>query len=184
MAGLTSSLARRLLFVFILALAGPTALYAQSIDVMPLARDGQLFVSFEVRDAFTDDMRAAIASGLKTTFAYEIQLRRSSTIWVDRTLDEARVLVEVKYDNLTRRYQVSIMQDGRVTEARVTENPDEVRSWATEFRRLPLFSTRRLEPNAEYYLRVRAETKPRNSWVLLPWDRATALGTAKFTFLP
>lgn len=179
-----ASWARRLVLMCALALAGPTALHAQSIDVTPLARDGQLYVSFEVRDAFTDDMRAAIASGLKTTFAYDIQLRRGSTIWVDRTLDEARVMVEVRYDNLTRRYQVSLMQDGRVTEARVTENPDEVRSWATEFRRLPLFSTRRLEPNAEYYLRVRAETKPRNSWVLLPWDRATALGIAKFTFLP
>jgi hypothetical protein len=54
----------------------------------------------------------------------------------------------------------------------------------TKFERLPLFSSAGLEPNAEYYLRVRARTSPRTSWVLWPlWGREVA-GIAKFTFIP
>jgi hypothetical protein len=52
------------------------------------------------------------------------------------------------------------------------------------FARLPLFRTAALEPNAEYYVRVRAQTRPRNSLFALPWQRGGVLGSAKFTFLP
>lgn len=157
---------------------------AQSIDVTPLARDGELLVSFEVRDAFTSDVEAAIQSGLPTSFTYDVDLRRGSATWVDRTIATARVVVTVRFDNLTRRYQVSLVQDGRVEQARVTEDLDAVRRWCSEFARLPLFSTRGLEANAEYYIRVRGRTKPRNNMFSLPWDRTAAAGSAKFTFLP
>ncbi|MFN8059373.1 MAG: DUF4390 domain-containing protein [Vicinamibacterales bacterium] len=158
--------------------------FAQTIDVRPLARDGQLLVSFEVRDAITSDVEAAIQSGLPTTFTYDVELRRGSATWVDRTLDTARVVVTVRFDNLTRRYQVSLTQDGRVEQVHVTEDLDVVRQWCSAFTRLPLFSTRDLEANAEYYIRVRGRTKPRNSMFSLPWDRTGVAGSAKFTFLP
>lgn len=161
--------------------AGPVA--AQSIAVTPLARDGLLLVSFEVRDAFNEDVEAAIESGLPTSFTYDLDLKRASTAWVDRTLGTARVTVTVRFDNLTRRYQVTLVQDGRVEQPRVTEDLATVQQWCTAFVRLPLFSTRGLEENAEYYIRVRAQTKPRNSMFSLPWDRTAALGIVKFTFL-
>ncbi len=54
--------------------------------------------------------------------------------------------------------------DGRGEEPRLTEDEDEVASWLTVFKRLPLFSTQALEANAEYYVRVRARTRPRVNW--------------------
>ena len=53
----------------------------------------------------------------------------------------------------------------------------------TEFERLPLFDTADLEVNAEYYLRVRARTSPRNAWFIWPWGRHRASGRATFTFI-
>lgn len=161
------------------------AIFAQTIAVTPLARDGQVLVSFGVKDAFTQGVEEAIQSGLPTVFSYDVDLRRSASAWLDRTISTARVVATVRFDNLTRRYQVSVVQDGRVEQAHVTDTLDDVRQWATEFTRLPLFNTRMLEPNAEYYIRVRAQMKPRSSMLAaLPWGRAAALGSAKFTFLP
>lgn len=163
---------------------GAAPLSAQSVRITPLARGDQVLVTFELSGAYTDQVRAAIESGLTATFTYDVELRRATPLWVDRTIDVARVAAAVTFDTLTRRYQVSITRDGRVEESWVTEDEDAVRRALTVFSRLPLFSTRKLEPNAEYYIRVKARTRPHNVLFFLPWDRDGALGSATFTFLP
>ena len=61
-----------------------------------------------------------------------------------------------------------------------------MRGWLTTFERLPLFTTDGLEPNAEYYLRVRVRTTPRIALLFFwPWgDRHDVAGMARFTFIP
>jgi hypothetical protein len=41
------------------------------LTVTPIARDGQVVVSFDLSDGYTPDVRDAIHSGLLTTFSYE-----------------------------------------------------------------------------------------------------------------
>ena len=55
-----------------------------TIQVTPLPRDGRLLVSFRLTDAFSDEVKTAIHSGLTITFVYDIELRRSSAMWVER----------------------------------------------------------------------------------------------------
>lgn len=174
----------RLVCVAAAWLALSVAALAQQVRVTPLALEDRVLVTFEVGDAFTDEMRASIGSGLSTTFTYDVELRRATTLWVDRLVSSARVSASVRFDNLTRIYQVTVTQDGRVDQTRVTDDEEEVRQLVTAFQRLPLFSTRTLEPNTEYYIRVRARTSPRSTWSVLPWDRASLLGSARFTFIP
>jgi hypothetical protein len=45
-----------------------------------------------------------------------------------------------------------------------------------------LSMTSALEANTEYYVRVRAHTRPHSGWFFWPWG-GTALGLAKFTFI-
>ena len=170
-----------LAFVAALGAAGDAA---ELVRVAPLARDGQILVSFEFADAYDDDIREAVGSGLTTTFRYEVRLRRAKPVWFDKTVDSSTLSVEVRYDNLTRRYQMSRLVQGRIEESRVTEREDDVRRWMTRFERVPLFSSTALEPNAEYYLRVEARTEPRRRWFFWPWGRVAASAVAKFTFLP
>lgn len=150
--------------------------------MVPLVKDDHVMVSFDLTDGFTDDVRAAIHSGLKTTFTYTVDLRESVSGWVDRTMGSASVTSSVEYDNLTRRYTVDRVIDGKTVEHRVLEDENTVRTWLTSLVRLPLFSTNLLEPNREYYVRVRATARPSNGSLLWPFGSSTS-AQAKFTFL-
>jgi len=151
------------------------------LSVTPIALDGQVVVSFDLSDGFTPEVRDAIQSGLATTFSYEVDLRRGSALF-DRTVASVTITAIVHFDNLTRRYQMSRAVDGRVEDARPTEDQNAVRAWMTHFERIPLSATAALETNGEYYVRVRAHTRPHNAWFFWPWG-GTALGQATFTFI-
>src|SRR6185295_10231192 len=71
--------------------AGVIAHAAQTLRIVPLVHDNQVVVSFEVADGYTDDVRDAISSGLRTTFSYDIELRMRNRIWVDVLVDKALV---------------------------------------------------------------------------------------------
>lgn len=169
--------------VLVVACVLVAAVRAQDLSVTPIARDGQVLVSFDLTDAFSSDVRDAIQSGLPTTFSYDAELRRGSALF-DRTVASVTVEASVRFDNLTRRYQISRTVDGRVEDARPTEDQEAVRRWLTHFEQVPLSNTSALETNGEYYVRVRAHTRPRNTWFFWPWDRAGVFGQAKFTFIP
>ena len=145
------------LVVCCLVVAAPS--WADTLRIVPLVRDGQLLVSCHLADGYTSDVRDVVQSGLRTTFTYTVELRLKVPVWVDRTIDSAVVTTTVQFDNLTRRHSISRLIDGRVEDARVTEDEATVREWLTAFDKLPLFRTSRLEPNREY-LRRRARRRP------------------------
>lgn len=170
------------LAAFVLATATAAVCHAQSVQVTPLAKDGRILVTLRMNDVFTDEVRAAMHSGLLITFVYDVELKRSTALWVDRTLATARVTATIEYDILTQRYIATRREDGRMESVMTIEREEAARTWLTEFDKLPLFSTGALEGNSEYYLRVRAHTTPRNASFVWPWDGGIA-GFTKFTFL-
>ncbi len=166
----------------LLVVAAVAVCQAQTVQVTPLAKDGRLLVTLRMNDVFTEEVRVAMHSGLRITFVYDIELKRSTALWVDRTLATATVTASVEYDILKRRYLATRREDGRMENAETLEREEAARVWLTEFDKLPLFSTSTLEGNSEYYLRVRAHTTPRNASFVWPWEGGVA-GFSKFTFL-
>ena len=168
----------------VLFVSGPT-LRAQAPQVLvtPIARDGQVLVSFDLGVGLSPDLRDAIQSGLTTTFSYEVDLRRAMATWFDRTVAAVTVTATVQFNNLTRQYQLSRTFGRQTDRGHPTEDEEAVRRWLTEFEQIPLATTSVLETNGEYYVRVRARTRPRNTWLLWPWDRGVILGRAAFTFV-
>ncbi len=154
------------------------------LNVTPMARDGQVLVSFELDGGMTPDVRAAIQSGLTTSFSYDVELRRGVAGWFDSTVASVTVTATVRFDNLTRRYQLSRSIDGRLEDARPTENEADVQRWMTRFDRVALSTTATLDANDEYYVRIRAHTQPHDSWFFWPWDHGSILGRSQFTFIP
>jgi len=165
------------------ALMAPAVASAQDgLRVVPLVRQDYVLVSFNLTDGFTEEVRAAIQSGLKTTFTYAVDLKLDVPGWVDRTIGTATATSSVEFDNLTRRYDLVRMVDGRTLDSLQTEDESAVRQWMTALRQLPLFRTSLLEPNREYYVTVRATARPSNGSILWPFG-SSASAQAKFTFI-
>jgi hypothetical protein len=167
-------------------LGAATAAYAQTtqtLRIVPLVRDDHVMVSFDLANGFTEDVRAAIRSGLKTTYTYTVELRLAVPVWVDRTIGVATITSSVDYTNLTRLFALERRLDGRLVEEPL-ETGDEsvVRRWMTTLEKLALFRTSLLEPNREYYVRITATARPSNGSMLWPFGSGTS-AQAKFTFL-
>ena len=174
---------RRLWIWCIVAILGATAgvFSRENLRIVPIVNEAEVLVSFELADAYTNEVREAIASGLRTTFAYDVELRMMAPLWLDRTVATVAVSTTDRYDNLTRRHTLSRTVDGRLAETLVTEDASVVGQWLTKYSRLPICRTSSLESGRDYYLRISAHSWPRNS--LIGWARAVT-GQARFTFVP
>jgi hypothetical protein len=155
---------------------------AQTLRVVPLVRGEQVEVSFELRDGFTPEVKAAIHSGLKTTFTYTVDLRLDPPGWFDRTIDTSVVTISVQYDNLSGLHKIEHHVDGRLEKATETKDENAVRQWLTSLQGLRLFPTSLLERNREYYVRVNATARPSHGALLWPFGSGTS-AQAKFTFI-
>ena len=163
--------------------ASVVSLYAaEGLRIVPLVRDDSVLVSFELTDGYTEEVRDAVKSGLKTIFTYTVELRQDVPAWVDRTIATSVVTNSVQYDNLTRRATLVRTMDGHVELTESTEDEAVIRLWMTTFQKMPLFRTAELEQNREYYVRVRATARPTNGSMLWPWGSGIS-GITKFTFL-
>jgi hypothetical protein len=166
----------------ILCALGQTVYAAEVLRIVPLVRDDTVLVSFELTDGYTDAVRDAVKSGLRTTFTYTVELRQDVPAWVDRTIATSVITISVQYDNLTRRAMLVRTTDGHIESAETTEGDATIRQWMTTFQKLPLFGTGELEQNREYYVRVRATARPTSGALLWPWGSGIS-GITKFTFL-
>ena len=165
-----------------LAAGGAVLRAAESLRIVPTVGGDRVLVSFELSDAFTDEIRETISSGLRTTFTYDVELRMVVPAWVDRTVATSEVSVSDEYDNLTRRHTLTRIVDGRVEDTVVTEDEAAVKAWLTSFTRMPLCRTAKLDASRDYYVRIRARSKPHGT-SLLGWA-STISGEARFTFVP
>ena len=165
-----------------LLMAGVVGHAAESLRIVPVVDGNQMLVSIELSDAYTTEVHDAIASGLRTTFTYDVQLRMIVPTWVDRTIATTVITTIDQYDNLTRRHSLSRTVDGRIVEALVTEDEAVVKKWLTTVARVPLVQTDKLSSNRDYYVSISARARPLGS-SLLGWVYAT-VGRAQFTFIP
>ena len=173
---------RSVVLAVILIVATVSVSAAEGVRIVPLVRDDAVLVSFELTDGYTPAVKDAVHSGLKTTFTYEIELRQDVPAWVDRTIAASVITNTVQYDNLTRRATLTRTLDGHVESTETTEDEAVIRQWMTTFQKMPLFKTADLETNREYYVRVKATSRPTNGSMLWPWGSGIS-GMTKFTFL-
>ena len=152
----------------------------ESLRILPFIGDNRVLVSFELDDAYTPEVREAIASGLRTTFSYQLELRTPG--FFDRTVGTAVVAMTDQYDNLTRRHTLTRTVDGKVEQVLVTEDEAVVKTWLTKWTRVPVADTARLDPARDYYVRVTTRTRPPGGSLL--GLTKTVSAQVKFTFVP
>jgi hypothetical protein len=171
---------RSSIVLVLLTLAVSTVGSQDALRFTPFINDNRVVVSFELRDGYTDAVREAIASGLRTTFTYELELRTPG--WIDRTIGTTIVATTDQYDNLNRRHTLTRTVDGRVEDVLVTESDAVVKSWLTKWSRVPVADTAKLDPARDYYVRVTTRARPLGGSLLGLTKTITA--QVKFTFIP
>src|SRR6267378_4883739 len=172
---------RRSFVVSMLVLLAAMAVRSEeTLRITPFINGNRVVVSFELNDAYTDAVREAIASGLRTTFTYQLELRTPG--WIDRTVGTAIVATTDQYDNLTRRHTLTRTVDGRVEDVLVTEDDAIVKTWLTKWSRVPVADTAKLDAARDYYVRVTTRTRPLGGSLL--GVTKTITGQVKFTFIP
>ncbi len=158
----------------------------QAADLMlritPISSNDRLLVTCELEGADVNAVHEAIASGLRTTFTYELELRTVVPGWIDRTITTTVVTMSDQYDNLTRRHTLSRIVDGHVEDTTVTEDEAVVRSWLTKLNRVPVYDTSRLDAARDYYVRITSRARPFGGSLLGLTRTITA--SAKFTVVP
>jgi len=164
----------------LLLLATVTVRSQETLRITPFITDSRVVVSFELSDAYNDAVREAIASGLRTTFTYQLELRTPA--WIDRTIGTTVVATTDQYDNLTRRHTLTRTFDGRVEDVLVTEDDAIVKTWLTKWSRVPVADTAKLDAARDYYVRVTTRTRPLGGSLL--GVTKTITGQVKFTFIP
>ena len=142
--------------VVVIALLATATLAAADVKVTTLIADGKVFASFTVPAVYSSDARDVVKSGLPLSCIFTVELKRAAPLWFDRTVASATVTSSVRFDTLTGTYQVSKQQDDKVIWSERTEQEDQMRTWLTEFDRVAMAAHDPLEPNAEYYVQVRA----------------------------
>jgi Domain of unknown function (DUF4390) len=171
---------RFLVWSMLLVLAAATVQSQETLRITTFINDNRVVVSFELNDAYNEAVREAIASGLRTTFTYQLELRTPA--WIDRTVGTAIVSATDQYDNLTRRHTLTRTVDGRVEDVLVTEDDAIVKTWLTKWSRVPVADTAKLDPTRDYYVRVSTRTRPLGGSLL--GVTKTITGQVKFTFVP
>ena len=161
-------------------LAAAPARSQESLRITPLTYNNHVVVSFELNDAYNEAVREAIASGLRTTFTYTLELRTPG--WVDRVVGTTVVATTDQYDNLTRRHTLTRTVDGRVENVLVTEDDTVVKTWLTKWSRVPVADVSQLDPARDYYVRVTTKSRPLGGSLL--GLTKTITGQVKFTFIP
>jgi Domain of unknown function (DUF4390) len=151
----------------------------ESLRITPIQSNDRLLVTCALEGADVNAVREAIASGLRTTFTYELELRTIVPGWFDRTLMTTVVAISDQYDNLTRRHTLARSIDGRIEDMTVTEDETVVQSWLTKLNRVPMYDTSRLDPARDYYVRITSRARPFGGSLLGLTRTITA--SAKFT---
>src|SRR4051812_39985771 len=124
---------RRTFLVTLLSLTAAAAAVhaAASLRIVPIVRDDSVIVSVELSDAYTDEVRDAIGSGLQTSFTYDLELKMDVPAWADRTVATATVTMSDHYDTLRRVHNLERRGGGGVQENLATDKEGQGKQWLT-----------------------------------------------------
>ena len=109
--------------------------------------------------AFNRDITEAVTSGAPTRFRFLIRLMKKRGLWFDKEMKEYIVHHTVAYDVLKKQYLATRSYSQGIEENLTTSDWDEMVQWMSELKAVHFSAPELKDPNAKYYLRIRAEMK-------------------------
>jgi hypothetical protein len=126
-----------------------------SIDEVIIATNRNLKVSFEVRNAFTEKIEEAIASGIPTSFTFRVELYRKRGIWFNEDLVEFKFKHTVKHDNLREEYYITLEEKGQ--DVIKIKDFNEMKKLMTVVDSIPLLPMYRFKKGEKYEVKIKGE---------------------------
>ena len=157
-------------------------------DIAVTNTDSHLILYFNVAECFTEDMKKAIDSGIKTTFNFLVRVYEARDFWWDKKITAIKVSHDVQYDSLKKLYMVRLFEQG--DKMIFVQDFDEVKILMSGIRGLKVAELENLKKGKNYQVRMMAELdkirlplKLHNVFFFLSlWDFETDWYTVDFTY--
>ncbi|HUP23132.1 MAG TPA: DUF4390 domain-containing protein [Thermoanaerobaculia bacterium] len=136
-------------------------------DLQIRRSDSQIRVSFQLVEAFDDEVRQRIESGLPTGFVFEAKLEKKRRWWFNDAVLRSRIEAVAMYNAVTREYLVNTKQDGRLIDSRVFTSLGDAQKAMSRVHDIAVFHLDAL-PRGRLTVLVRAELGSRTLLSLFP----------------
>ena len=125
---------------------------------------GQIVVvNARLVNGFTNTISEAIESGVPMTFTFDVELRRKNMLWTDTLISSNKIQHTIKYDSLKKLYRFSEFGKG-IKRKIITRNKVNYQKLMLTLNNIPIASTRQLDTDERYYVRVKADLDMERLW--------------------
>ncbi len=156
--GMTTILKLKSIFVvfcwMFLNVAPGFAQHTRLTNVVVTNTRDDLLIFLSVEGAFNEDMKAAILSGVPTTFAFRIMVEKINNFWFNQTIAEKTVTNTIKYNPLKKLFVIKRSWEKEPVTTESFSEAERLMSDVDSFSVVPLS---RLEKEQQYQIRAKAE---------------------------
>ncbi len=152
------------LFFFLLVFATPVFADTPAIANLEVNTQGRyMTMDADLVDGFTGKIVEAIESGVPMTFTFQIELRKHNPLWADELIRSNTIHHTVQYDSLKKAYRFSEVGKN-VNRKIITRKKSRYRHLMSTLKNIPIAPLYRLDPNEDYYVRVKADLEMDRFW--------------------
>ena len=151
-------------FILTMGLVSPVSAVSPDVVNIGVGTNGKYVVmNARLVDGFTDKILEAIENGVTMGFTFEIELRKSNTLWMDSLVSSNKVRHRVQFDSLKKIYRFS--ESGKNVKRKIiTKKESRYQKLMLTLKDIPIAPIYKLDPNEKYYVRVKADLETDRFW--------------------
>lgn len=170
-----------ILFAFIM-ITGTVFADEPAIQDLKIGRiEGKIYASYSIEDAFGKEIKERIESGLEVTFNHDLRVVNPNFFWRNEKIAIKKLRTTVKYDSLTKQYNLKKRLNGGIVDSVTTEDFQEVKNWMSNIEKVKLCTLQSLEKETEYSFRVKTKLLDRKFFFFIPYNLNTDWEKINFT---
>jgi hypothetical protein len=144
-----------LIVLFVLLQTSAMAQNAQLNNIIVTNTRDDLLLYLSVEGAFREKTEAAITSGVPATFSFFINLYRTRSFWLDKSIAEITVTHTIKFNPLKKQYIITrSWEDDKPI---ILDSFEEAKKLMTEVDSLKIIPLDQIEKGKRYQIRAKAE---------------------------
>ena len=157
--------------LFFIIVFSYNATFARNVSLQDIVwdkLDGNLIVSFKLKDVFSSQLNEVVLNGTPVTFTFFVVLYQVRDLWVDKKIVTIKIDHMMKYDLLQEKFIMK--RSWKIDEVLITDSFAEAQKVMTEISNLKIFPFDWLENDGRYQIGIKAALSKAN----LPSDLRSA----------